>query len=394
MRFLLDSSAFALGNPSAEGTFWRGLIPALESQLGSHELVVLGRGGDEPEYGNGVRVLRAPPPEYTAHRTEERRLMNLSRNLAIDAFVSTSYTSAGTKTPGVFVLSRSHPYVEQGDLPMLLARDSAIRNASICLATERAGADYLRSGYAVPNDQVRVMAEGDAAGAARELVSALVMAGNTPRPAEQRHPRWTVSKDVLISEFESPLVKGIMDQIIRNPNAAPFLDALHIIAWHCLTHRPRTYLEFAMHHPMLASLAAQLAVGIELYGCTATPLPPRPDLTSPTFEAAMNLQVISQTSLTRYAVASPEEFAAQLAEEASGPLELDLVVARPDPVAGDVLAQIKAVENHLGPNGAIVIAASTPAEFAALYDMVRRLRPDFTYFRMKRQTAALAIRTT
>jgi hypothetical protein len=102
--------------------------------------------------------------------------------------------------------------------------------------------------------------------------------------------------------------------------------------------------------------------------------------------------VTDPVSAARYAICSPTEFLADLADQAADPLTIDLAIIRADPSFVDALAQMDAVRDYLGPRGALIIVGQTPAEFSGLLDLFRTQRQNFRYFPMKQGTAALALR--
>jgi hypothetical protein len=392
MRFLIDCAAFSSSDQVQESSFWRRILPLLPAQLESHELYFLTRGGEVPLEGiPPERRLNAPPPEWGAHRVEERRLFRLCSNLKGDAFLSTSYTSAGSKVPSVFVLTRSYPFLEQRDLPTLLARDGAIRCASLCVALDDVGAQYLSSAFSLPGQRVRIAAGADNSAIAGHVAEALLAAGQAAAPAEPppRKP-WILTNEQLSGQFNTPALQNVYGQLVSNPALAPQLDALNAVAWHCLNHRPQTYVEFGMRDVLLASLAAQLAPGIELYGSTTSPQQPMANNPAPTFDTASQLASLPLKSVGRYTVCSPAELLGDLATAAASPLQVDLAVIRPDPSPYDAVAQVNAVREHLGERAALVIIGANAADVAVMSNLIRERYAEFAYFPMRQGNTVLA----
>lgn len=96
MNILIDGCIFVDPETRDCVEFWRIAVPKLPSLLPMHVIFLLNREiAVRFPAAHNLRNLHAPPPEWERSAIEDRRLAALCRELSVDVFASTYYTSAG-----------------------------------------------------------------------------------------------------------------------------------------------------------------------------------------------------------------------------------------------------------------------------------------------------------
>jgi hypothetical protein len=104
LNILIDTAALASPSDMAEGRYWATHLPQLLSRIGEHNVFLLRRPGCQLNLPNAsLRVLDAPTYNTEHSVVEDRQLAALCKELQIDVFLSTLYTTAGGKVPSVMV---------------------------------------------------------------------------------------------------------------------------------------------------------------------------------------------------------------------------------------------------------------------------------------------------
>jgi hypothetical protein len=158
---LIDGCLFTTPDFGPAARFWREVTPRLGKLL-DRPLYYLNRATVPPPFapGDSVRVLAAPPLDIRDYPLEQRRLAALCREVSSPLFASTGFTCAAP-VPSVFVLADSFPFLSDIAIPSLLARQSAIESAALCVTLSDQGAAYLTLGYHVPSERIRRIGQDD-----------------------------------------------------------------------------------------------------------------------------------------------------------------------------------------------------------------------------------------
>jgi hypothetical protein len=158
---LIDGCIFTTPDFGQAARFWREVTPRLGKLLG-RRLYYLNRAQLPPPFtpDDSVQVLQAPPLNMADYAAEQRRLAALCRELSTTLFASTRFTLAAP-VPSIFVLADRFPFLGEIAYTSLLARQAAIESAALCVTLSAQGSNYLASGYQVPANRIRQLAEGD-----------------------------------------------------------------------------------------------------------------------------------------------------------------------------------------------------------------------------------------
>jgi hypothetical protein len=159
---IIDGCIFTTPDFGPAARFWREVTPRLGKLLGQ-PVYYLHRASVPPPFpaDAAVKVLAAPPLDIRDYAVEQRRLAALCRELSVPLFASTRFTLAAP-TPSIFVLADGFPFLGEIAVTSLLARQTAIESAALCLTLSDQGSDYLVSGYQVPRDHIRRLGLGGA----------------------------------------------------------------------------------------------------------------------------------------------------------------------------------------------------------------------------------------
>ena len=158
---LIDGCIFTTPDFGPAARFWREVTPRLGKLLGQ-PVYYLNRATAPPPFtpGDSIMVLNAPPPDINDYAAEQRRLAALCHEFSTNLFASTRYTLAAP-VPSVFVLADAFPFLGNIAYSSLLARQSAIESAALCVTLSEQGSQYLASGYQVPPSRICQLAAGD-----------------------------------------------------------------------------------------------------------------------------------------------------------------------------------------------------------------------------------------
>jgi hypothetical protein len=158
---LIDGCIFTTPDFGPAARFWREVTPRLGKLLG-RPLYYLNRASVPPPFvpDDSIKVLAAPPLDIQNYPLEQRRLAALCRELSVALFASTRFTLAAP-TASVFVLADSFPFLSEIAVTSLLARQTAIESAALCVTFSDQGSSYLTSGYQVPPERIRRLGNGD-----------------------------------------------------------------------------------------------------------------------------------------------------------------------------------------------------------------------------------------
>lgn len=141
MRILIDGSAIALAS-TRDGAFWAELAVNVTHRLNPEAVFLLNR-CDRPSLQEPLHNLFAPPVDLPNSLIEDRRLVALCSELAIDLFISTGYTSAGAKVFSVFLALDSMAEKFQANPHLRQSGVRAARLASVHIAVSEKAAEDL-----------------------------------------------------------------------------------------------------------------------------------------------------------------------------------------------------------------------------------------------------------
>jgi len=158
MKVLIDGFVFTQEFQPDAADLWRETIPRLVSRLRGAQVYYLNR-TSEPNFPEvqGIINLFAPTIDLNLSAIEDRRLAALCRELAIDVFISTYYTSAGSGVKSLLVVWKPSPTFSQAAAGMFSLRQRAVRLACSYLAIVAEGADYIKSIGNVQKDSIRIV---------------------------------------------------------------------------------------------------------------------------------------------------------------------------------------------------------------------------------------------
>ncbi len=175
MNILIDGCVFVEPDAGACRELWHLVVPKLPCLLPEHTVFFLNREITVRfAAAQGLRNLHAPPPEWERSITEDRRLAALCRELCVDVFASTRYTSAGGHVRSLFVST-------QPDIGMLSG--NAQRDEWVAASKQRA------ANLATWHWTLRAAEAADPARLAEGLARALVQAGTRALSDEEETRR-------------------------------------------------------------------------------------------------------------------------------------------------------------------------------------------------------------
>jgi len=127
MNILIDGCIFSDKHEGDVVTFWTAAVPGLASALEEHYIYFLNREFTHrfPDRFN-LKNLCSPCVDWERSALEDRRLAFLCRELEVDVFVSTYFTSAGTNVRSLFVATEKDFSVlsssgKQGNDPLVIS---------------------------------------------------------------------------------------------------------------------------------------------------------------------------------------------------------------------------------------------------------------------------------
>lgn len=158
---LIDGCIFSAPDTGTPARFWNAVTPRLSKLLGQ-PVYFLNRTTTPPPFAadESLKILSAPPADPADYAGEQRRLAALCKEMADPLFASTRFTCAAP-VASVFVLADDFPYLVNITAASLLARQTAIESAALCVTLTPEGSNYLASGYQVPRSRICCIADGD-----------------------------------------------------------------------------------------------------------------------------------------------------------------------------------------------------------------------------------------
>ncbi len=203
---------------------------------------------------------------------------------------------------------------------------------------------------------------------------------------------WSQTREELLAELTAPQIRRHLRKTVYAPRVKPTeWGSLHALAWYCLHHYPRTYLEFGVRDGYAAAMVAAACPGIEIYGIDSwrpgadhRPVPP------PSYTAAI-LEEAGYRGYVRFVSGEVGTAFRRLRDSFIGPLALDLILIRGDLLGTEIVSQLGDLAQHLAPGGALVFTCVSRTMFEAAWAEMRAKFPQLTYWQCKDRHTGLAL---
>ncbi|MBO1071271.1 MAG: glycosyltransferase [Dolichospermum sp. DEX189] len=157
MKILIDGAVLSQIQDQKAIDFWKEIIPRLTLRLRGNSIYYLNRNSssDFPDITT-IDNLYAPLVDYSLSALEDRRLASLCRNLGIDVFITTYYTSAGSEVKTLSIdVESSLDFNNSDDLNIISSKQRSLRFTSFYLAVYQEKIEEIQKYVNLPSDNIQ-----------------------------------------------------------------------------------------------------------------------------------------------------------------------------------------------------------------------------------------------
>lgn len=199
---------------------------------------------------------------------------------------------------------------------------------------------------------------------------------------------WDQSRREIKAELASSRIREHLEQVLEffllgsrgewHVDPAD-IDAMFLLSWYSLFHHPRNYLEFGAKQGCAIATVGACVPSVEIYGIDTWEGVLQAH--SPLEIARMLHHAYGHRGFARFVNGDIDTALARLRASFLEPFTFDLVLVRADMLQEGPFEQVGELLDSLASGGALVLTCRSPGGFEALWPLVQRKFPRFSYFR-------------